>query len=177
MQAQLTRPPGNHIKVPAPTTPELLERPFVRGLLKTDRTGDGLLRLGATFARLLRDHLDGYERQGLLTPEDQQLLLALRPFVDGWAKQKRAAWRALTFQEARARRTLPVRSESRRPEPRSRESQPSRRVRTASTSRGSPGSQSDPDEPGDIDGLRGFRTASSRMVAHVGRRLAVARLA
>jgi hypothetical protein len=51
-----------------------------------------------------------------------------------------------------------------------------RRSVRAAASRGSPASRSDPDEP-DLDELPGFRAASSRMYALVGRRLAVARAA
>jgi hypothetical protein len=143
-------PVGNRVDVDPPTTKEVVRIAVVRMILAHNRTEDGRLKLSPIRARLLRDHLANYERQGILTPEDQQLLLALRRFTDGWARQERDAWRAFTFREARARRTLPVRSESRRPEPQSRESRPTRRVRTASaTARGDPSSSSSSDDPHD----------------------------
>jgi hypothetical protein len=170
--------PPNHITVPAPTTPGVVQAAFVRWLLDANRTEDGLLKLSATLAR----HLLGYlSRREDLTPEDRDLVARLQAFTQAWAKQERAAWRALTFHRARERRTrAPARTEDRRPETKPREPRATRRARVA-TRDGPASGEDDPDDPPpperDLDALRGFRVASSRMHVHVGRRLGAARTA
>jgi hypothetical protein len=139
-------PVGNYIDVDAPTTEEVVRSAFARMILANNRSEDARLRLNVARARLLRRDLETYDRQGILTPEDQQLLSVLRPFVDGWAAHERAAWRAPAAREhqALAHRKPSVRSEPGRGEPRGRESRPTRGVRTAAATRGDP-SGSDPD--------------------------------
>jgi hypothetical protein len=70
---------------------------------------------------------------------------------------------------------------NRSPGPRPRERRTARRVAVATTARrpragasrdGPSGSNDDPPPERDLERLRGFRAASSRMFAHVGRRLA-----
>jgi len=166
--------PPNHITAPAPTTPEVVQSVFVTRLLETNRTEDGRVKLSAIIAR----HLLGYlSRREDLTPEDRELMAHLQAFTQAWGKQEQAAWRALTFHRARGRRTpAPLRTEARRPEQQPREPRATRRARVATRDGPSPGDDDlDDPPPLDLDALGGFRAASARMFAHVGRRLAAER--